>query len=230
LVGEALQPGAILIVCLEDFAEPLAAPRVAHVKHATEQADGRWLVGCAFATRLTDGDLSGLGRPAGGSARPPTDAAPPPTAAPVNADAAWIAAGAWERRTSPRRRVPVARAVLWEVRGGGRSHGWVADVSRDGLGRLVLRAFPVRALVRAPAVHADEAVPWVEVCVRSCRRKGQRWELGCRFHGDPHPHGLGLLGRPLARRTSNPSPGQPQRQPGPIALALWTRAYESPCG
>src|SRR6478672_8812649 len=52
LVGEVLRPGAILIVRLENLPDPVAAPRVAHVKHATQQADGRWLVGCAFATPL----------------------------------------------------------------------------------------------------------------------------------------------------------------------------------
>jgi hypothetical protein len=105
-----------------------------------------------------------------------------------------MSAGAWERRTSPRRRVPLIRAVLWEVRSGGRSHGWVADVSRGGLGLVALRALPVGTVLRVRATQAAEAVPWVEVCVRSCRRKGQRWQLGCRFHGEPHSDGLGLLG------------------------------------
>jgi hypothetical protein len=190
LVGEALRPGAILIVRLEDLPEPMAAPRVAHIKHAAQQADGRWLVGCAFATPLTDDDLSGLSRPAGGGAAPPADAA---ATGEVSSAAAWTAAGAWDRRTSPRRGVPLVRVVIWEVRSGGRSHGWVADVSRGGLGLVALRAYPTGAVLRVRVVHADDVVPWVEVAVRSFRRKGQRWQLGCRFHGEPHPHSLGLL-------------------------------------
>ena len=195
LVGEALRPGTILVVRLEGLPAPRADARVAHVKHATEQADGRWLVGCAFATPLTDDDLAGLNRPAGAGAAPPAEAAaPPPATEAVGADAAWMAAGAWERRTSARRRVPLVRVVVWEVRGGARSHGWVADLSRGGLGLVALRSFPVGAVLRVRAVHAAEVVPWVEVAVRSSRRKGHRWHIGCRFNGEPHPHGLGLLG------------------------------------
>src|SRR5579864_8402925 len=55
-VGESQRPGAILVVRFEGPTERLSAPRLAHVKHATEQGDGGWLLGCAFSTPLAEGD------------------------------------------------------------------------------------------------------------------------------------------------------------------------------
>lgn len=86
-----------------------------------------------------------------------------------------------ERRASPRRggaRVPV---LVRSAAPGRPERGSVVDRSRGGL-RLVLREpREVGAELSIRATHAPEGLPWVRVVVRHSQRKGERWELGCRF-------------------------------------------------
>jgi hypothetical protein len=194
LVGDAVREGAILIVRLHDSSGRLAAPRVAHVKHATCQDDGRWLVGCAFATPLPEDDLAELFRSTGSDDPAAAGARSVPAEAAEAPLVAWLPGRTWERRQSLRRRLPRVRVVLWDPRSGTRGLGWVADVSQGGLGVMALRPFREEAVVRVRAANAEECVPWIEVVVRACRRQEQRWFLGCQFNGNPPPLGLRLLG------------------------------------
>jgi hypothetical protein len=190
LVTEAPRTGAIVVVQLDDPSGRLALPRVAHVKHATAQDDGRWLVGCSFAKPLPEADLAALFQSARDGVAPAA-AAGPAEAEPLGA---WLPGRAWERRKSARRRVPGVRVVVWDARTGTRGLGSLADVSQGGLGVVTLRPFTEGATLRVRAVSAEECVPWIEVTVRVCRRREQRWFLGCRFAGTPPALGLRLLG------------------------------------
>src|SRR5579884_1312944 len=176
------RPGAIVVVRLEAPSGRLTAPRLAHVKHATRQDDGRWLLGCAFATPLGEDELdefcdaaAALEGQAGGEE------------APAAGGAAWLAGKSWERRASPRRNVPLTRVVLWDAGSEARTQGWVADLSQGGLGVLGLRPFAAGAVLRVRAASAASAIPWIELEVRSCRKQGQRWLVGCQFRSPPHP-------------------------------------------
>jgi hypothetical protein len=198
-LGVALQAaapqrlGAILVIRLEGPTERLSAPRLAHVRHVTEQPDGGWLLGCAFATPLTENDLAELARGADPTDDGAPGGAPSPDAGGGEAGAAWMAGSGWERRSGPRREVPLVRVVLWEPRTGARSNGWVADLSDGGLGLLGLRPFATGTALRVRP-HAADTLPWLEVVVRRCRRQGPRWFVGCQFAGTPHPLTLELLG------------------------------------
>jgi hypothetical protein len=58
---------------------------------------------------------------------------------------------------------------------------WVTDRSRGGLGIVADRAFVSGALLAARPADAPDDVPWVQLQVRNCRRKGKRWHIGCQF-------------------------------------------------
>jgi hypothetical protein len=58
---------------------------------------------------------------------------------------------------------------------------WVIDRSRGGLGMVTSEMLPVGAVVEVRAAHAPEDTPPIRVEVRSCRRRGYRWKVGCKF-------------------------------------------------
>jgi hypothetical protein len=59
--------------------------------------------------------------------------------------------------------------------------GWVLNRSRGGLGIALDRPLAVGTQVEVRPFTAPDDVPWVKVEVRSCRPKGKRWYIGCRF-------------------------------------------------
>jgi hypothetical protein len=58
---------------------------------------------------------------------------------------------------------------------------WVVNRSRGGLGIALDRPVNAGTGIKVRPVDAPEDVPWVQVLVRNCRRKGKRWYLGCQF-------------------------------------------------
>lgn len=85
-----------------------------------------------------------------------------------------------ERRNSLRRRGnPVGVLVL---AGEGRAEpGLVLDRSKGGFCLSVAQPVDVGATLRVRTCHAPDDVPWIDVLVRHCAQKGDRWHLGCQF-------------------------------------------------
>lgn len=60
LLRQAVAVGTILAVELHSTIPSFSHQRLVRVTHATEQADGRWVIGGEFATRLKDEELQAL--------------------------------------------------------------------------------------------------------------------------------------------------------------------------
>jgi hypothetical protein len=60
VLNRRFTPGTILSVELPSANQGPVILLLARVVHATAQADGGWLIGCEFATRLRDDDLQAL--------------------------------------------------------------------------------------------------------------------------------------------------------------------------
>jgi hypothetical protein len=86
-----------------------------------------------------------------------------------------------DRRLSvPRQGNPVKILISDESTAAAKD-GLVLDRSRGGL--LISRPSPVAegAVLKVRAVEAPEGSAWIQVQVRNCRPKGDRWLLGCAF-------------------------------------------------
>jgi hypothetical protein len=55
-----VKPGSVLVIHLQDKNHNLSRPLPVRVMHATQQADGTWLLGCAFVRRVSEEDLQSL--------------------------------------------------------------------------------------------------------------------------------------------------------------------------
>jgi hypothetical protein len=62
--------------------------------------------------------------------------------------------------------------------------GWVVNRSRGGLGIALDRMVIEGTVIEVRPTDAPEDVPWVQLIVRSCRRKGKRWYIGCQFKAE----------------------------------------------
>jgi hypothetical protein len=60
LLNRDLEPGTDLVVALKSGTANKTFELAARVCHTARQPDGDWLIGCEFATRLTDDDLDCL--------------------------------------------------------------------------------------------------------------------------------------------------------------------------
>jgi hypothetical protein len=63
--------------------------------------------------------------------------------------------------------------------------GSVIDRSMGGLGLLLPKTLAEGAHVRIRACEANVTTPWVEVEVKSCRKQGKNWQIGCKFVKTP---------------------------------------------
>ena len=63
--------------------------------------------------------------------------------------------------------------------------GVVLNRSVGGLGILVGDAYPVGTTMCVRPLAASEMTPWVEVGVRTCRKRGGDWEVGVQFQKLP---------------------------------------------
>jgi hypothetical protein len=61
---------------------------------------------------------------------------------------------------------------------------WVTDRSRGGLAIVVDRLVPIGTPISVLPADAPADSPWPTLEVRNCRRKGNRWQLGCQFTGE----------------------------------------------
>jgi hypothetical protein len=106
----------------------------------------------------------------------------PASTAPSTAPHGVTAVGSKEARASLRRK---GRPVRLRVAIGNPQEqsflAWVTNRSRGGLGVVVTQEITAGTTLYVQAIDAPADSPWVEVLVRGCRPKGNRWLLGCMF-------------------------------------------------
>lgn len=100
-----------------------------------------------------------------------------------------------DRRGTVRRDGQPVRVVLFSpVLGKGMSDGFVLDRSTGGLRIAVSAAVPVGGTLEVKAANAPDTVGFVTVVVRSCRKNGDHFEVGCEFEKTPPWNVLLLFG------------------------------------
>jgi hypothetical protein len=72
--------------------------------------------------------------------------------------------------------------------------GWVVDRSAGGLCIAVENPVDAGANLRVRVCNAPVTVPWAELEVKSCRKDGNHWEVGCQFVITPSYNVLMLFG------------------------------------
>jgi hypothetical protein len=60
LINYWMKPGTVLVIKLQNSNHRLTRPLPVRVMHATERADGEWLIGCAFVRRLSEPELQAI--------------------------------------------------------------------------------------------------------------------------------------------------------------------------
>lgn len=91
-----------------------------------------------------------------------------------------------DRRSAPRRK---GNAVAVQILVGNDPEpvsGWVLDRSIGGLCLLAERPLPETSAIKVRPAKASTQIPWAEATVKSCRREGTLFELGCQFHRTPN--------------------------------------------
>jgi hypothetical protein len=86
-----------------------------------------------------------------------------------------------ERRTSVRRKGNPVGVVVLAGEAAYAEPGLVLNRSKGGLCLSVSGSVAVGTTLRIRACQAPEDSPWIQVVVRHCVAKGQRWQLGCQF-------------------------------------------------
>jgi hypothetical protein len=86
-----------------------------------------------------------------------------------------------ERRASLRRTGNPVDVVVITAKGTEPEKGFVIDRSRGGLCLSISRSVAVGTTLQVRACHAPEALPAIQVLVRHCSEKGERWHVGCQF-------------------------------------------------
>lgn len=91
-----------------------------------------------------------------------------------------------DRRAAPRRKGNTVEVVINAQEEEAHLRGWVIDRSMGGLCIMAEEAIAEGSVVRLRPRNTGETLPWTEVTVRSCRRDGTHFELGCQFHRTPN--------------------------------------------
>jgi hypothetical protein len=100
-----------------------------------------------------------------------------------------------DRRGAVRREGSVVRVVLAAPSfRNGVGEGFVLDRSTGGLRITVATSVEPGTNVQVRAVNAPESIDFVGVVVRSCRKTGEFYELGCEFEKTPPWNVLLLFG------------------------------------
>jgi hypothetical protein len=60
LLNHRFEPGTALIVELSAKSKVASRPRPVRVVHVTPEKNGRWIIGCAFVSKLSADELQGL--------------------------------------------------------------------------------------------------------------------------------------------------------------------------
>jgi hypothetical protein len=76
----------------------------------------------------------------------------------------------------------------------GVNDGYVVDRSTGGLRILIQTAMAPGSTLQVKAINAPDTVGFVTVIVRSCRKTGEHFELGCEFEKTPPWNILLLFG------------------------------------
>jgi hypothetical protein len=63
--------------------------------------------------------------------------------------------------------------------------GWVVDHSLGGFRLILPRRYALERVLRFRPADSDETVPWLSVQVKSCIKKDDHWELGCKLLSSP---------------------------------------------
>jgi hypothetical protein len=90
-----------------------------------------------------------------------------------------------DRRAAPRRK---GNTVEVQILAGGSEEpvtAWVLDRSVGGLCLLAEHPLPEGVPVKVRPRKQSGQAPWTDVTVKSCRREGSQYELGCQFHRTP---------------------------------------------
>ncbi len=175
--------GAILSIRLESETEKFAGPWLGQVVNIRQPETGTWVIGCAFCSEFTEGDLDAMLRSCGQPAPVRTDAAPPPAFAPAamrSADPPPSSSSQKERRSAPRRNSKRV-AIIVALTNGKRYFGRVINGSASGLGLALPRSLAPGAVVKVRATNVGLAVPWASVQIRHCRRSNHESIVGCQF-------------------------------------------------
>jgi hypothetical protein len=99
-----------------------------------------------------------------------------------------------DRRSSVRREGQPVKVLLSNAVLGHGEHAYVVDRSTGGLKIATVRPLQAGSSVQVRALNAPDTVPWITAVVRSCRGKGQHYELGCEFEVTPPWNVLLLFG------------------------------------
>ena len=91
-----------------------------------------------------------------------------------------------DRRSAPRRKGNTVEVQMNIQEDQPHQRGWVVDRSMGGLCIMADEAIAEGTVVRLRPRVAAETVPWTEVTIRSCRKDGIYYELGCQFHRTPN--------------------------------------------
>jgi hypothetical protein len=102
-----------------------------------------------------------------------------------------------DRRAAVRREGQPVRVLVAApgLRNGGGAHeGYVLDRSTGGLKLALTTGATVGGTLQIRAANAPDTVGFVAVIVRSCRRTGDHFEIGCEFEKTPPWNVLLLFG------------------------------------
>ena len=90
-----------------------------------------------------------------------------------------------DRRAAPRRRGNTVEVQLNIQEVQQTIRGWVIDRSIGGLCIMAEEAITEGTVIRLRPRTAAETMPWTDATVKSCRKDGTQYELGCQFHRTP---------------------------------------------
>ena len=91
-----------------------------------------------------------------------------------------------DRRAVPRRKGNSVEVQMSLKEDQPHQRGWVINRSLGGLCLMTEVEVAEGTVVRLRPRSAAESVPWTEATVRSCRQEGNKYEIGCQFHGTPN--------------------------------------------
>lgn len=110
---------------------------------------------------------------------------PPPTPPPQQPDPFDYGA-AGEQRKAIRRRGNHTKVVVGNAEGNQElGIGWVIDRSMGGVCLTMDEAIAVGSILSIKPLNAPGNLPWVQIEIRSCRKRDVHWELGCMFVRPP---------------------------------------------
>jgi hypothetical protein len=91
-----------------------------------------------------------------------------------------------DRRCAPRRKGNTVQVQILVGEDPEPQPGWVLDRSVGGLCLLAEKPMPEGVVVKVRPTKASAQVQWTEATIKSCRRDGTLYELGCQFHRTPN--------------------------------------------